>query len=115
MSKPRRDRQYLGDLLEAMRRIQDYTDDLTYESFLADTMTQDAVVRNLQVMGETAKKLSDSVKDGTSDVPWREMAGTRDRLVHEYFGIEWEIVWVVAREQIPPLIARIENILRSLH
>ena len=78
MSMPRRDRDYLGDICEAMRRIVAYTAGSSYEKFLEDSKTQDAVIRNLQVIGEAVKKLSVSLRQTHCDVPWREMAGMRD-------------------------------------
>lgn len=74
MSKPRRDKHYLADITEAIGRIISYTKDLTYEQFVNRTMVQDAVLRNLQVIGEATKKVSPSLCNANSDIPWREMA-----------------------------------------
>ena len=93
MSRKRRDREYLADLAEAVQRIVAYTGELTYEEFLADRKTQDAVLRNLQVMGEAVKKLSAPVKQKHPHLPWKQMAGMRDKVVHDYFGINHDIVW----------------------
>ena len=108
MSDSRRDRDYLDDIADAMRRILAYTNGLSYEGFLADPKTQDAVIRNLQVMGDAAKKLSTSLKQTHPLIPWKEMAGTRDRIVHEYFGINYDIVWTVARDELSSLLPRID-------
>jgi uncharacterized protein with HEPN domain len=87
MSQYRRDSDYLGDLVEAIERIITYTSGLSYDEFLDDTKTQGAVIRNLQVIGEAAKKLSASFRRAHRHLPWKEMAGMRDKIIHEYFGI----------------------------
>jgi uncharacterized protein with HEPN domain len=110
MSPSRRDKDYLGDIVEAIQRIFDYTAGLTYEQFLTNTMVQDAVIRNLQIIGEAAKQLSRNVTDGHPKIPWRQMAGTRDRVVHDYFRINYEIVWNIVRDELPALLPRIEAI-----
>jgi len=108
MSDSRRDREYLADITSAIGRILTYTSEISYEEFLLDTKTQDAVIRNLQVIGEATKKLSKSQKQSYPSLPWREMAGLRDRLVHEYFGINSEIVWTVAENDLPPILPQID-------
>jgi len=113
MSKQRRDSDYLGDIREAMERIIAYTTDLSYEQFLNDSKTQDAVIRNLQVIGEAAKKLSIPVRRANPYIPWREMAGMRDKIVHDYFGVNYEIVWTVARDQLPTLLLQITSLLEA--
>jgi uncharacterized protein with HEPN domain len=104
MSRKRRDREYLADLAEAVQRIVAYTGELTYEEFLADRKTQDAVLRNLQVMGEAVKKLSAPVKQMHPHLPWKQMAGMRDKVVHDYFGINDDIVWALAKKELPVLL-----------
>ena len=88
MSRKRRDREYLADTVEAVQRIVAYTGELTYEEFLTDRKTQDAVLRNLQVLGEAVKRLSAPVKQAWPHLPWKQMAGMRDKVVHDYFGIK---------------------------
>jgi uncharacterized protein with HEPN domain len=105
----RRDKQRLDDLVEATRRITSYIRGLTYEQFLEDSKTQDAVIRNLQVIGEAAKKLSQPLRKAHPHVPWKEMAGMRDRIVHEYFGIKLDIVWVVVSQELPAVLREIER------
>lgn len=113
MSKPRRDLHYLIDILEAGEHIAAYISDLYYEDFLESLMVQDAVLRNLQIIGEAVKRLSPELKAEHPDLPWREMAGLRDRIVHDYFGINHEIVWSVIAEEMPLLIPRIDTIAHS--
>jgi len=92
MSEQRRDREYLTDMVEAMRRIRVYTEGVTYEQFLKDTKTQYAVIRNLEVIGEAAKKVSSSLKSSYPQLPWRSMVRMRDKVIHHYFGINYDIV-----------------------
>jgi uncharacterized protein with HEPN domain len=80
---------------------------------MQDKKTQDAVLRNLQVMGEATKKLSSQLRDRYPDVPWREIAGMRDKVVHEYLSINYEIVWAVVSLDIPGVFPRIREILRQ--
>jgi uncharacterized protein with HEPN domain len=114
MSSKRRDRDYLGDILEAMQRLIAYTEEMSYEQFMGDTRTQDAVLRNVKVIGEAVKQLSSSLKQKHPALPWKDMAGMRDKVIHHYFGINYDIVWTVAREEAPRYVPAIESILRQL-
>ncbi|MCC7355982.1 MAG: DUF86 domain-containing protein [Anaerolineae bacterium] len=109
MSK-RRDADYLNDVREAMERIAIYTSGLTYDQFMADTKTQDAIVRNLEVIGEATKKLSSSLRDSYPQIPWKNLAGVRDKLIHDYFGVNYEIVWTIAQKELPTLLSQIESL-----
>ena len=95
MSK-RTDRDFLSDIREAIHRITTYVIGMSYETFMADTKTQDAVIRNLEIIGEATKNPSEQLRTKYADVPWRSMAGVRDRLVHHYFGVNLDIVWQIA-------------------
>lgn len=94
MSK-RTDREFLSDILEAVRRIQAYTAGMTFVEFLGDTKTHDAVVRNLEIIGEAVKGVSSEVRERYPGVPWKSMAGVRDRLIHHYFGVSLDVVWEI--------------------
>lgn len=110
MSKKRRDTDFVGDIREAMGLSAQYTKGLTFKKFLEDRKTQDAVVRNLEVMGEAAKNISSAFKARYPDVPWKEIAGLRDKLIHFYFGIDYKIVWSVVKKELPKLRKQIEAI-----
>ncbi len=86
---------------------------VTYDHFLADTKTQDAVVRNLEVVGEATKSLSTELREKYPNVPWKGMAGVRDRLIHHYFGVNLDIVWDIVIVELPKLESRIEEILQQ--
>jgi uncharacterized protein with HEPN domain len=107
----RSDIDLLQDLIEAAGRIMQYCAELDRPSFDQDTKTQDAVLRNIEILGEAAKSLSDRIKDRCDDVPWRNIARMRDRLVHAYFGVNWDIVWDVVMNDLPELAERLNQIL----
>lgn len=111
MSGARRDIDYLQDILEAIQRILDYTGNTTWQEFLVDHKTQDAIIRNLEVIGEATKKISDDIRDVYPEIPWRDITGTRDRLVHHYFGVNLEIIWQIAKNDLPVLFSQIKNVL----
>jgi uncharacterized protein with HEPN domain len=73
---------------------------MNYDEFLGDRKTQDAVIRNIEIMGEAVKNLSAAVRAAHGDVPWREMAGVRDRLIHDYFGVNLDIVWQIVSAEL---------------
>jgi len=106
----RRDQDYLSDIQGAIQRIAAYTAGLTYEQFMQDIKTQDAVVRNLEVIGEATKNLSPRLRKTYPQVPWKELAGVRDKMIHRYFGVNYEIVWTIAQENLPRLLLQIEDI-----
>jgi len=104
-------RAFLRDILEAGRRIGDNIEGLSYESFRKDTKTQDAVIRNLEIIGEAAKNISDAERARYQELPWKGMAGMRDRLIHGYFGVNLDIVWAVITTELPDILPTVEAIL----
>ena len=104
---------YLEDILEAIDRIQAYVQDVTRETFDADRMRIDAVIRNLEVIGEAVKQVPDSVREKYPSVAWRKIAGLRDILIHKYFDVNLEIVWGVVQSNIPILKTEIQQILKE--
>jgi uncharacterized protein with HEPN domain len=98
------DRLYLGHIREAAERIVLFSRE-GEEHFRSDVRTQDAIIRNLQVMGEAVKKVSAETRAAHPKVPWRDIAGMRDRVVHDYFGVSLDMVWDVAVNHIPALLA----------
>ncbi|HPA45881.1 MAG TPA: DUF86 domain-containing protein [bacterium] len=107
----RTDRDFLEDILQAMHRISTYIADASYEIFLKDTKTQDAVIRNLQVIGEATKNLSPEMRSKYVHVPWKDMAAVRDRVIHRYFGVNLDIVWQIAADELPKVAEQIKQIL----
>lgn len=105
-----RDRPYLLHIRDAIARIERYTGG-DRELFLGDPMIQDAVVRNLEVAGEAAKQLSEEARAASPGVPWREVAGMRDKLIHHYFGVDLETVWEVVERDLEPLREAVARLL----
>jgi uncharacterized protein with HEPN domain len=110
----RGDKEFLLDMMEAIKRIKLYTEELNYKDFLQKIETQDAVVRNLEIIGEAAKNISKDLKIKYNNIPWKEIAGMRDKVIHFYFGVNWDIVWRAAKDRLPQLKEKIEGILDKI-
>ena len=101
------------DILAAVRAIARYTEGMTFEEFAADALTSDAVVRNLMTIGESTRWIPEPIKDAHREVPWRTLRGVRNVVVHEYFGVDSEILWETVRSDLPPLAPKLEAILQN--
>jgi len=110
----RGDLAFLHDIVEAISAISSYIKDVDYLSFLKDGKTHDAVVRNLEIIGEAAKNIRNPFKKMYPALPWKEMAGVRDKLIHQYFGINYEVVWTIATQDLPSLQKSLKMILKEL-
>ena len=108
---PKRDPDLLvQDMLDATRKIELYTAGVDRAAFLQDEKTIDAVVRNLEVLGEAARQLPDDFTSRHTDIPWNQIAGLRNRIVHDYFGLDLEIIWQIIQHDLPPLKAQLEKL-----
>jgi uncharacterized protein with HEPN domain len=103
MSK-RADGDSLNDIKEAISRITEYTSEASFESFSTDKKTQDAVIRNMEIIGEAAKNISPQTREQYSAIPWKNMTGIRDRLIHDYFGVNIDIIWDIAKNELPKVL-----------
>lgn len=103
---------YLLHMRDAIDRVLDYAEP-GRDAFMAEPMRQDAIIRNLETAGEAAKQVPGDVRDRAPEIPWRQMAGTRDKLAHDYFGVDLELVWDVVARELPKtrehLLTLIEN------
>jgi len=102
---------YLADIQIAMSRIAEYIKDYTFSEFKRDYKTVDAVIRNFEVIGEASKNLPPEIKDKYAEVPWDEMYLLRNKVSHEYFGVDYEIIWDVATNYLPENKLQIDTIL----
>lgn len=105
---------YIEDIIEAMGNASEFIRGMEYEDFEKDVKTVYAVVRALEIIGEAVKKIPDEVKNKYPQIPWRDVAGMRDKLIHEYFGVDVEILWKTAKDDIPPLKQVIQNMMKGL-
>ncbi|MBE0430556.1 MAG: DUF86 domain-containing protein [Dehalococcoidia bacterium] len=105
---------YMTDISDAIEEVGTFTRGMDLEGFLADRKTINAVIRSLEVMGEAAKKIPDGLRQTYSDILWRRMAAMRDKLIHEYHGVDLEIVRMVVREELPPIKPLVEKALADM-
>jgi uncharacterized protein with HEPN domain len=101
---------YLEHILEAIQDIQQYAS-AGRDAFMTDRMRQDALIRKLEVIGEAVKNLSVNSKQHRPEIPWRRIAGMRDRLTHDYFGVDLSLVWVAVERELPNLKTAVEELL----
>jgi hypothetical protein len=107
---------FIEDIFISIERISSYTSGMTREEFGRDPKTQDAVIRNLEILGEAAKNIPESFKKKYSEVPWKRIAGMRDKLIHHYFGVSMNIIWATVKNDIPeirPALVKIHQTLKE--
>jgi len=104
---------YLKHILDAISRIEEYTEGVKYEKFIKNNLIQSATIREIEIIGEAVKRLSEDFKKKYSEIPWKKIAGMRDKLIHDYFGVDIDAVWKTIKRDIPKLKSDIENILKK--
>ena len=107
------DRIYLEHISRSLQKIIKYVGDLDYVGFLKNEMVQDAIIRQFEIIGEATKRLSMELRNNYPELPWRQMAGMRDKLIHEYLAVDLDVVWISASEETFDLLIKIEAILES--
>lgn len=107
-------RDYVSDILICFQETQEFTTGLDFKAFAKDRKTVNAVVRSLEVMGEAAKRIPSVLRAKHPKIPWKRMAGMRDKLIHEYSGVDLEIVWGVVKTELPPLKLLLEQMLQTI-
>lgn len=111
LKRDRNNEMYLDDIQTAMARIAEYIDGYDFSRFKKDYKTVDAVIRNFEIIGEASKNLDEAIKNKYPEVPWKEMYYLRNRVIHEYFGIDYEIIWDVASNYLPGNKTQIDHII----
>jgi uncharacterized protein with HEPN domain len=104
---------FLDDIQTAMNRIAEYIEGYDFDHFKMDYKTVDAVIRNFEIIGEASKNLDEKIKEKYPDVPWKEMYYLRNRVSHEYFGVDYEIIWDVATNYLPENKIQIDKIINK--
>jgi uncharacterized protein with HEPN domain len=104
------DRVFIHHILESIELINEYVKDVNMKEFLLSTQTQDSVIRRLEIIGEATKKISMSFRERYPDIPWKLMAGMRDILIHEYFGVDSVLVWNTIKNDLPMLEETLKDI-----
>ncbi len=105
---------YLVDIIDAIEKIELFVKGMNLAAFEKDAKTIFAVVRAFEIMGEAVKKIPSSIRNKHKDIPWKEMAGMRDKLIHEYFGIKPRVVWKTIKHDLPDIKPKLEAILQDL-
>ena len=101
---------YLADIENALEKIATYTHDLSFEDFSLNQQVIDAVVRNFEIIGEAVRNISGEIKERHRDIPWEKMISMRNKVIHEYFGVDEEILWKTIQEDLPIFKEQIEKI-----
>lgn len=101
---------YVQDILDSMDKIDSYAKDLSFAEFSKNKMVVDAVLRNLEIIGEAVKNISPKIETEHKEIPWKEIIGMRNKITHEYFGVDLDIVWRTIKESLPSLRKSIRDI-----
>ena len=105
---------YVKDILQNMLEAEEFLEGMSYEQFISDKRTLNAVLRSIEVIGEAAKNIPDEIRVKYPDIPWKEMAGMRDKVIHFYFGVDKEVIWFVIKDRVPTIRPLIERTLREI-
>ncbi|MDP1722342.1 MAG: DUF86 domain-containing protein [Candidatus Gottesmanbacteria bacterium] len=104
---------YLSDIREAIEKINEFVSSMSFEAFSRDARTIDAVVRNIEVIGEAARHIPEPLRLAYPTVPWKQVVGARDKVVHEYFGIDLEVIWKTIQDDLPVLKREIDLMIKA--
>lgn len=105
---------FIKHILESINWVEEYTKGISKDDFLRSTQIQDAVIRRLEIIGEAVKNIPPELKEKYPDIPWRQIAGIRDVLIHEYFGVDLDLLWNTIKKDLPDLKQKISKILEKM-
>jgi uncharacterized protein with HEPN domain len=106
---------FIKHIIDSIEKIEDFTSDKTREDFLEDVQLQDATIRRIEIIGEASKNIPEEFKSEHPDIPWSEMARTRDKLIHGYFGVDLELTWDIIQQDLPELKGKMDQMLEELN
>lgn len=115
MSQERDPRVYLDDILDAATKAIQFVDGLSFDEFVGDDRTTFAVIRAFEILGEAAKQVPPSIREQSQRVPWQDIAGMRDKLIHAYHGVDLSVVWRAIGEDLPVVVAEVQRLLKELN
>jgi len=105
---------YINDILDSILKIEEFVSDMNYKEFVDDDKTSSAVVRKLEIIGEATKNIPKEIRMKYKEIPWSDIARMRDKIIHFYFGVDYEIVWKVIKERLPEVKQQIKRVLKEL-
>ena len=104
---------YIEDMLTSMQRIEEYIGEMGFREFKMNYLVVDAIIRNFEIIGEASKNITPEIKDKYPEIPWKKMYGLRNLIAHEYFGIDYEMIWEISKKNLPQNSIDIKNILEN--
>ena len=105
---------FVQDILDSINDVENFIDGMEFEDFINDKKTIYSVVRAIEIIGEAAKNVPEQIRTKYPDVPWKQMAGMRDKLIHEYFGVDLEIIWETAKDDVPRLKTAVSKVFEDM-
>ncbi len=104
---------YLEDMLQSMNRVEEYLGELDFRKFKMNHLVVDAIIRNFEIIGEASKNIPTDIQEKYPEIPWRKMYGLRNLIAHEYFGIDYEMIWEIAKKNLPQNRIDLQKIIKK--
>lgn len=104
---------YIRHIVDSIKKIEKYISGMSYDDFRKNDQVMDAVIRNIEIIGEASSKCTLEFRKKYPQIPWREMSDTRNKVIHDYMGVSIEIIWEICKEELPPVMGKLENLLQN--